>query len=145
MKMTFIIATLLAVLPAALSAKTEFAQYEGKDSIREGQGGTKIIARGVEFWTTGTPPRRFQIIGILTDTRKDKLLSGHAMGSSAIAKKVQEAGADAVILLNQNSAYAGTTGSLNTFNSGEYGSAFVAGHDVHEITSRFLVIRYLAQ
>lgn len=51
------------------SARAKFVTYEGKDAISEGRGGTKVVAHGVDFWTTGDPPKRFQVLGIITDKR----------------------------------------------------------------------------
>jgi hypothetical protein len=58
--------------------------YEGPDAVQTGTGGAKITKNGVDFWTNGTPPRRYQIFGFLTDTLQDKLLSGHAMAAAAL-------------------------------------------------------------
>ena len=144
MKNTYIVVgALCAVIAAPALARIEYASYEGRNAVLEGEGGTKIVKDGVDFWTSGSPPRRFKVIGVLTDTRKDKLLSGKAMGSSAIAKKVKEVGGGAAILANQDKAYAGTTSVLNAFGGNGYGSAVMSGRDVHEITSKFIVIQYL--
>lgn len=84
-------------------AKTRFETYETRESVVEGQGGSCIEKDGVNFWTMGDPLRRYQIIGIIRDSRGTGPLNGNAIGSSGIAKKVREVGGDAVILLNQNS------------------------------------------
>ena len=35
----------------------EFLPYEGKNAIQEGEGGTKKVVDGVDFWADGAPPR----------------------------------------------------------------------------------------
>ena len=53
-----------------------YATYEGTASIQIGSGGTKVTANGIDYWTTGTPPRRYQVLEISTDARKDRLADG---------------------------------------------------------------------
>ncbi len=112
-------------------AGTTYATYEGKDSITEGQGGTKVTADGVDFWTTGTPPHRYQILGILTDTRGMGLLSGEAIGNGGLAKRVKELGGSAVVVLGRDTQIKG---------------AMVIGGNVglaRRATTQMLVVKYL--
>jgi hypothetical protein len=37
--------------------------------VREGTGGEKKTVDGIDFWANGAPPRKFQIIGFITDSR----------------------------------------------------------------------------
>lgn len=138
----FLIIVLLC-LPVPAMAGAKFAHYEAKDSIFEGTGGTRETEHEVDYWVSGDPPRRFEVLGTITDSRKDKLLSGNAIGSKKIAKLVKENGGDAVILVGQNSRYAGNTSVANVFGSGNYGSVVSSGRAVHNITTTFVVIRYL--
>ena len=62
-----------------------------------GSGGTKATTEGVDFWTAGKPPRRYQMIGTITDSSEGKLLS--AIPTSELAKKVREFGGDALLVL----------------------------------------------
>jgi len=89
-------AALLTSWPAF--AGVEFQPYEGRQTIIEGQGGTRVAKNGIDFWTTGTPPRKYQIIGVIFDTRGVGPLSRSLVGSPAIAKKTKEVGGDAVIV-----------------------------------------------
>lgn len=95
------LAVATATQPA--EAKTRFEIYEARESIVEGQGGSRIEKDCVDFWTMGDPPRRYQIIGIIRDNCGTGPLNGNAIGSSGIAKKVREVGGDAVVPLDQNS------------------------------------------
>jgi hypothetical protein len=127
----------LAAYAAPLCAGAQFAAYDGPDSVKTGTGGAKIVKDGIEFWTIGTPPRRFQVLGFITDSRHDKLLSGRAIGSSGIAKRVREAGGDAVVVVDQDKRADGVIGSINLSGGPSWGRA------VHEITTQFIVVKYL--
>ena len=128
---------ILALLASPAWAGSRLSTYEGPDAVQTGTGGAKITKDGVDFWTDGTPPRKYQILGFLTDTRQDKLLSGHAVGSSGLAKRVREAGGDALIVMGQDERNSGIVGGIN--------GGFAWGRSVHKITTKFAVIRYLAQ
>lgn len=84
--------------------KTRYEPYEARNSAVEGQGGSRTIKDGADFWTTGDPPRRNKIVGIIRDDRGTGVFDGNVIGSSGIAKKIREVGGDAAILLNQNSS-----------------------------------------
>jgi hypothetical protein len=113
------------------AAGTKFAAYEGRASITDGSGGTKVTKDGVDFWTTGDPPRRYQVLGILTDTRGSGLFSGDAMGSAGLAKKIRDLGGDAVLMAGRNSHVNG---------------AMVSGGNVlvaRRTTTELVVVKYL--
>ena len=46
-----------AMLLSVSGYSQEFIAYEGKDSIREGTGGTKKVVNGIEFWADGAHQR----------------------------------------------------------------------------------------
>src|SRR5579871_3479959 len=82
-------------LAGAASAAPEFLAYDGKNAIQEGQGGEHKSINGVDFWMRGAPPRRFQLIGSLTDERHKTGLWGAIRMSSLetdIAKAALAAG-----------------------------------------------------
>lgn len=133
---TFLAAFALSATPAFAQAKIDFAEYEGPAQIVEGTGGTKITKNDIDYWLTGTPPRRYQIIGYVQDKRDETWDGGHAIGSPGIAKRVKRAGGDAVIIQSQDEA--GKAGSAGT---GWLGG-FFAGGGSKTITT-MLVIRYL--
>lgn len=135
------IAAAMAAHP--LSAKTRYEAYEARNSVIEGQGGSRTTKDGVDFWTTGDPPRRYQIIGIIRDNRGTGALHGNAIGSSGIAKKVREVGGDAVILLNQNSSVKGvwSQGQAFAYGNQAYGSGISI--PIEERVTTFAVVKYL--
>lgn len=122
--------------PAFAQAKIDFAVYEGPPQIQVGSGGTKITKNGIDYWTTGTPPRRYQIIGFVQDKRDETWDGGHAVGSPNIAKKVRKAGGDAVIIQSQDEA-----GKAGSYGTGMLGGLFMGGGS--KTVTRMLVVRYL--
>lgn len=139
--------TMLAVIAIAVSAATpalarvEYAAYDGPDSLRTGEGGTRVTQDGIDFWTTGTPPRRYQVMGILTDGRSNRLWDGHAVGSSGLARRAHDLGANALIVVGENQQDRGIRGGW--FNNGGGGTFY--GHRRVQTTTQFLVVRYIDQ
>ncbi len=123
--------------PALAGAKIDFAIYEGQPKIAIGEGGTKMTKNGIDYWTTGTPPRRYQIIGFVQDKRDELMDSGHAIGSPNIAAKVKRAGGDAVIVESQEEA--GKTGGYGSA-TGFFGFLAMGGS---KTITRMLVVKYL--
>lgn len=141
LSLSFGIAIALASCP--VEGKTRYETYEARNSVREGQGGSRISKDGVDFWTIGDPPHRYQIIGIIRDNRGTSHLHGNAIGSSGVVKKVREVGGDAVILLNQNSSVKGIWSQGEAYQSGNqaYGSGL--SFPIEERVTIFAVVKYL--
>ncbi len=133
----------IALTASMAQAKTRYEPYEARNSVVEGQGGSRTTKDGVDFWTTGDPPRRYQIIGIIRDNRGTGFLNGKAIGSSGISKKVREVGGDAVILLNQNSSVTGiwSSGQSSTYGNQSTGSGISI--PIEERVTTFAVVKYL--
>lgn len=123
--------------PAIAGAKVTYSAYEGKPVIKTGEGGTKVSKNGIDYWTSGEPPRRFQVVGMIEDKRDEMLDGGHAIGSPNIAGKVKKAGADAVIIQSQEEA--GKSGAFGSANSG-FGFLFAGGS---KTITRMVVVKYL--
>ena len=134
----------IAVTAYPVAGKTRYEPYEARNSVRDGQGGSRTTKDGVDFWTLGDPPRRYQIIGIIRDNRGTSHLHGNAIGSSGVAKKVREVGGDAVILLNQNSSVKGIWSQGEAYSNGNqaYGSGL--SFPIEERVTTFAVIKYLS-
>ncbi|AEV27729.1 hypothetical protein Dsui_3399 [Azospira oryzae PS] len=62
--MRIFLAIALAVLLSGC-ATVDFQPYEGKNNSYEGNGGTKVVVDGIDFWANGTPPRKYTIIGMV--------------------------------------------------------------------------------
>lgn len=88
----------VAALALAACAQTNYQKYEGRtDQIIEGQGGTKEVIDGYEIWDNGDPPRRYQVLGVVTVEDFDNVFGNQRM-RSAIAEEIKKAGGDAAIV-----------------------------------------------
>lgn len=135
MKWGIILAGLIVAfpVPALAGAKIQFSAYEGADAIKTGEGGTKLAKNGIDYWTSGTPPRQYRVIGLITDKRDEQWDGGHAVGSPKVARLVKEAGGDGVIIASQTEG--GSTGG------GGFGGIYAMGGS--ETMTTMVVIRYL--
>lgn len=130
--------------PVLARAKIDFATYEGRPIIEIGDGGSKITKNGIDYWTSGKPPRCFHVIGHVTDRRNEDMDGGHAVGSPRIARLTKQAGGNAVILINQNDVAAGSSGFGAVYGygwSGLFGSMFTVGGT--KTMTAFVVVKYL--
>src|SRR5437870_12522601 len=97
---------LVMALFCAGCASTDFQAWEGRNSVIEGHGGTRKVVDGVDIWTTGDPPRRFRILGILDDERPGGIIPMAELKHD-VAKKARERGGDALIVISSSSQLAG--------------------------------------
>ena len=87
-------------------ATVDFQPYEGKNNLYEGEGGTKVVVDGIEFWANGSPPRKFSIIGMVV-SEIGSGVGDEAMIRSSVAGEVKEQGGDAAVQVNNNNSFAG--------------------------------------
>ena len=86
--MRLIVLIILACILAGC-ATIDFQPYEGKNNLYEGEGGTKVVVDGVDFWANGSPPRKYSIIGMVVS----EIGSGfgdEAMIRSSVAGEVKK-------------------------------------------------------
>jgi hypothetical protein len=114
----------LGILCALLCscADTQYFNYSGAKTCL-GTGGAARQIDGIDFWIEGSPARKFQIIGVITDDRRGSRIS-MALRNGAIAKLAKQNGGDAVMLARDNSEVVGSISSAST--SG-YGTSFTTG------------------
>ena len=120
------------VAPPSAAAPKSFATYEGPDAVRAGTGGSKLTKHGIDYWISGSPPRRYRLLGRLTDARYTAYHSDVA-GSPSIAKRVKQLGGTAVLVINRRSNSEGAI--IGT------GAGIFSGIDERELTE-LDVIRY---
>jgi uncharacterized protein YceK len=98
----------IASLIVALSgcATVNFQAYEGKNSVQEGQGGTKVVSDGVDFWANGAPPRKYLIIGVI-DSEIGEGLGDMAILRAAVASEVKKQGGNAAIQIDSAASFGG--------------------------------------
>lgn len=82
-------------------AATNYQQYEGRNGpqIIEGQGGTKEVVNGYDIWDNGTPPRRYQVLGVVAVEDFDNVF-GRQRIQNALAEQIKAAGGDAAVVVD---------------------------------------------
>ena len=98
MKASIGLGAMLLACAGPVCANVAYAPFGRADRIRQGSGGEHFARHGIEWWTSGAPARRFEVVGLVTDDRVRLALSGSAVGSARIARMVRGHGADAVLL-----------------------------------------------
>lgn len=134
MKRLLLVAALAVSSPAMAKTHISFAAYEGTGSdVITGKGGTRVEDHGVDYWTTGDPPRPFHYLGVLTVVGKE------AVGNKAVAEAVKKAGGNAAVLKRSSTqAFAVHNDAVHAF-----GATMPATNSLmHETTSVLAVIRY---
>jgi hypothetical protein len=134
--------TILLSVMGAPAVAQEFEAWDGKPLVREGQGGTKQVVEGIDFWDHGDPPRKYKIIGYLHDRRHKSGIIGKISMShlrSDIAAAAKQAGGDAVIPVSSNTQ---TTGAV-AYSHALGGGVIAGGHAIQQEETDFAVIQYL--
>jgi hypothetical protein len=147
-----------ATLGAAAHAGTQILAYDGPDAIKQGQGGERKTVDGIDFWLEGSPPHRFQVLGVLEDERLKTGLIGLIRMSSLekdMARLAHQAGGDAVILTDEHDNLKGVIGSTFGGASGTVmgtsgfatfsasGSSTTYTSPVESRASKYVVVKYL--
>jgi len=86
-------AALIAMLVLGGCAGPDFQPYPGK-AVRMGTGGTVKMVKGMEVWT-GTPRRKFEIVGTISDSGGGLL---HTMDGEVV-RIARAHGADALVVM----------------------------------------------
>jgi hypothetical protein len=103
--MRLIISIILSCILVAC-ATVDFQPYEGKNNLYEGEGGTKLIVDGIDFWANGSPPRKYSIIGMVVS----EIGSGYGdedIIRSSVASEVKKRNGDAAVQVTNNAAFSG--------------------------------------
>jgi hypothetical protein len=136
---TLTVLLLMTGLSDAL-ADPEFHAYETRGPlIKEGQGGERVTIDGIDIWNHGDPPRRYQILGAITDKRCNcnplftKRISAL---NNDIAKATKAAGGDASILVDASNV-------VSQVHSRSYDDGQVQTFADEDHLSRYLVVKYL--
>jgi hypothetical protein len=103
--MSFIICAILACTLAGC-ATVDFQPYEGKNNLYEGEGGTKVVVNGIDFWANGSPPRKYSIIGMVV-SEVGSGIGDEAIIRSSVASEVKKQGGNAAVQVNNNTAFSG--------------------------------------
>lgn len=101
----FAVCALILIFVSACTT-TEFIPWEGTE-IESGRGGTKKVVNGIDVWQYGTPPRRYQVVGLVKDSRDPDAPFSSLLDDAT--QKAREAGADAIILVSTERHQTGST------------------------------------
>ena len=85
---------------------SDYQQYEGRNNVHEGTGGTKVVVDGVDFWANGSPPRKFAILGVVTSD-VGAGFGDQALIRSSVASRVKHVGGDAAVQITNNTTFSG--------------------------------------
>jgi hypothetical protein len=100
----------------------------------------------MDYWTTGAPPRRYQIIGVITDTKCLGIpVCGNPINRPAIAEAAKAGGGDAVIVLGKSNDVRGMVGGVSSYAGPNATEGFGWSAAVVEHGSTMLVIKYLPE
>jgi hypothetical protein len=143
MKRPLFALVVLAVLCGGCS--TNYYTYSGS-GVYEGKGGASKNVNGVDIWLVGTPPRKFRIIGYITDSRPGRGIA-MAMRDADIAAEAKKNGGDGILLKAEQTDFLGTysTGNATAFASGNVATAVGSGVSVPIIRreGQYFVIKYV--
>ena len=133
---------------SATAAALDFTRFYGRDAVVEGRGGEMRQIEGVDYWTNGDPPRRYEVIGYIEDRRHATGLVGKIRLKSLpeqVARMAKANGADAVVLVSADDQVVGfatnANVNVNPYGNSAYGNQMTV--PVAKRESRFAVVRYL--
>jgi hypothetical protein len=143
---------LLTILTTALGlaisacSSTQYATYSGSH-VLVGQGGASRQVQGLDIWVVGTPPRPYQILGYIQDSRFEGNWPSSSLLATAVVTRARAAGADAVIINSDrhDSAGAVSTANVTGWDNG-YNfalSGWGTSTPLYQRNSTFLAIRYI--
>src|SRR5437762_12854974 len=149
---------LLATTLLLVSCSTDYQPLEARAPVvREGGYGTRKVVDGVDIWTTGEPPRKYQVLGIINDERLQAPFEMERYYHDFAAKVKQAGGNGAIeaysdsqitgIVTNSSTTTSGTVSAYGAGNvafgqySGTSSTTGFAAEDRHH-SARFVVVKY---
>ncbi|HZW19743.1 hypothetical protein [Noviherbaspirillum sp.] len=90
------VAGLTACVPAPI------VRHEGASVPQQGYGGARERIGDIDFWTHGSPPGEYRVIGYTTVESQDDLI-GRRILLSRVAAQVRRAGGNAAIRISETS------------------------------------------
>jgi hypothetical protein len=137
--------TLGVLFVSCAGCVTNYYTYSGS-GIYQGRGGASKNINGIDVWLVGTPPRKFKIVGYVTDSRPGGPIP-MAMRDSDLAAEAKKNGGDGILLKAEQTDFLGTysTGNATAVTSGNVTTAFGSGVSVPIIRreGQYFVIKYV--
>lgn len=136
--MRIIILSAVLVVLLVGCAQTNYQQFEGRNGpqIIEGQGGTKEVVNGYEIWDNGTPPHRYQVLGVVAIEDFDNVF-GKQRIYNALSEQIKTAGGDAAVVVDTTG---GGSGMSMAFGSN---GQMAVGPTFGKKTARWQIVKYL--
>ena len=125
----FVLTLLVAFIAGC--ATVDFQPYEGNSSVIQGEGGTKVVTDGIDFWSNGTPPRKYRLIGVIT-SEVAAGIGDEGIVRSAVATEVKKQRGDAAIQMDSNTTQTGVM---------RVGPNYFAGTSTKSI--KFSILKYI--
>jgi hypothetical protein len=141
------------------SCSTDYQPLESRAPVvRQGGYGTRKVVDGVDIWTSGEPPRKYQVLGIINDERLQAPFEMQRYYHD-VAAKVKKAGGNGAIEAYSNSqitaivtnSYTTSSGRVSAYGAGNVAfgqysgssntTGFAAAQEHH--SARFVVVKYL--
>jgi hypothetical protein len=107
-----------------------------------GQGGASKRIDGVDIWLFGAPPRKYQIIGYIEDSRPGGAPSMAQRNPKLAAMAKQQSG-DGVLIQSDAAQYMGSITTGNVFTGGALTTGTLVSTPMIRREGRFFVIKYL--
>lgn len=153
----YTIISLLIGIAFLTGCSTSYYSYSGSP-VLIGRGGASKNINGIDLWIVGSPPRKYQVVGYIEDTR----LGGPipmAMRNPQIAGLVRQKGGDALLMSSDNEQFIGsfttgsasatgwgnasTFGNMTTFNGGATAFGNSMTMPIIRRSARYYVIKYI--
>ena len=142
MKSFLAVAAPIAALALLMSGcVTDYYAYQGGGPMI-GQGGASKLVDGIDIWLVGAPPRKFQIIGYIEDSRPGGPPS-MAQRNPALAALAKQKGGDAVLINSDAAQYVGSITTGNVFIGPALTTGTLVSAPMIRREGRFFVIKYL--
>jgi len=114
-----------------------------KPKVVMGSGGEKSSFHGIDLWTAGLPPQKFEVIGSIIDNRPSGALAMCLRGSQIVSLAKQQGG-DALILEYDRTGAEWNGVRANQQNPARSSvSADIASNPIQRAVTKYYVIRYL--
>lgn len=137
----------------AAYAQTTYQDWRAKNPYFAGGGGTVQNRDGIDVWTSGTPDRPFEVLGVINAAQTNDFnaiaIVARANQDTKIIKLAKEHGGDALVWLSADTQVTGYTTSGSAYAHSFGNSAYARGSAktrANTVSSGVLaVVRYLSQ
>ena len=139
MRIIILLISSAVIFITAGCASTNFQQYEGRSNsnIVEGTGGTKESIEEYELWGIGTPPRKYEILGMAEIEDFDNFLGRERIRKALIAKIKEQKGSAAIVI---DASVGGQSMGFAIGSGGSITPAIGFGKKIN----RYLIVKYLS-